>query len=128
MDPRLKTIAENLDSWKLGLDDSFQFHCTACGKCCIDREDILLTPRDLYNASKALNMVPAEFVNTYCECYIGQDSRIPIVRLKPRGSIKRCPLLTAEGSQVLDPQRKAGSLRPVPARPRHVLRERLVQS
>ena len=45
MDPRLKTIAENLDSWKLGLDDSFQFHCTACGKCCIDREDILLTPR-----------------------------------------------------------------------------------
>ena len=31
-------------------------------------------------------------------------------------------------SQMLDPQRKAGSLRPVPARPRHVLRERLVQS
>ena len=93
MDPRLKTIAENLDSWKLGLDDSFQFHCTACGKCCINREDILLTPRDLYNASKALNLTPTEFVNTYCECYIGQDSRIPIVRLKPRGSIKRCPLL-----------------------------------
>ena len=93
MDPRLKTIAENLDSWKLGLDNSFQFHCTACGKCCIDREDILLTPRDLYNASKALNLAPTEFVNTYCECYIGQDSRIPIVRLKPRGSIKRCPLL-----------------------------------
>ena len=83
MDPRLKTIAENLDSWKLGLDDSFQFHCTACGKCCIDREDILLTPRDLYNASKVLNMAPTEFVETYCECYIGQDSRIPIVRLKP---------------------------------------------
>ena len=58
MDPRLKTIAENLDSWKLGLDDSFQFHCTTCGKCCIDREDILLTPRDLYNASKALNLAP----------------------------------------------------------------------
>ena len=78
MDPRLKTIAENLDSWKLGLDDSFQFHCTACGNCCIGREDILLTPRDLYNASKALNLAPTEFVETYCECYIGQDSRIPM--------------------------------------------------
>lgn len=44
MDPRLKTIAENLDSWKLGLDDSFQFHCTACGKCCIDRETSFSRP------------------------------------------------------------------------------------
>lgn len=27
------------------------------------------------------------------QVYLGQNSRIPIVRLKPRGSIKRCPLL-----------------------------------
>ena len=93
MDPRLKSIVDNFDSMKIGLDDSFQFHCTKCGKCCIDREDILLTPRDLFNAAAALNMMPPDFVKEYCECYIGQDSRMPIVRLKPRGSIKRCPLL-----------------------------------
>ena len=116
MDPRLKTIAENLDSWKLGLDDSFQFHCTACGKCCINREDILLTPRDLYNASKALNMPPVEFVEAYCECYIGQDSRIPAAQAQREHQA----LPAAEGSQMLDPQRKAGSLRLVPAWARHV--------
>ncbi len=93
MDPRLKEIVDNYDSWKISLDGSFRFHCTECGKCCINREDILLTPRDLCNASKAMNMLPPAFVNAYCECYIGQDSRIPIVRLKPIGSIKRCPLL-----------------------------------
>lgn len=93
MDPRLKSIVDNFDSMKIGLDDSFRFHCTECGKCCVDREDILLTPRDLFNAAKALNLTLPAFVKEYCECYIGQDSRMPIVRLKPRGSIKRCSLL-----------------------------------
>lgn len=93
MDPRLKEISENFDSWKIGLDDSFQFHCTECGKCCINREDILLTPRDLFRAAAALKLYLMEFVKKYCETYIGQDSRIPIIRLKPQGSVKRCPLL-----------------------------------
>ena len=29
----------------------------------------------------------------YCEAYVGDDSRVPIVRIKPKGSVKRCPLL-----------------------------------
>ena len=47
MDNRLKEIADNLDKMKIGLDDTFKFNCTMCGKCCKNREDILLTPRDL---------------------------------------------------------------------------------
>ena len=31
-------------SHKMGLDDTFRFHCKACGKCCKNREDVLLTP------------------------------------------------------------------------------------
>ena len=42
MSNKLKYIAENLDSLKIGLDETFKFNCTMCGKCCIDREDILL--------------------------------------------------------------------------------------
>ena len=38
-------------------------------------------------------MTPPQMVDAYCEPYIGGDSRFPLVRLKPRGSIKRCPLL-----------------------------------
>lgn len=93
MDARLKEIAENFEKLKIGMDEPFKFHCTMCGKCCIHREDILLTPKDLYNMSKELGTTPKEFVEQYCESYIGDTSRMPIVRLKPRGSVRRCPLL-----------------------------------
>ena len=38
---KLKYIAENLDSLKIGLDETFKFNCTMCGKCCIERDDIM---------------------------------------------------------------------------------------
>lgn len=93
MDERLMNIANNLDGLKIGLDDTFKFECQMCGKCCIHRDDILLNPRDIYNMAKELNLTTEELVEKYCETYIGQDSRIPIVRLKPKGSVHRCPLL-----------------------------------
>lgn len=93
MDQRLKNIADNLDAMKIGLDEQFRFKCTMCGKCCINREDILLSPKDVYLMAKELGLMPDVLFNQYCETYVGQDSRIPIVRLKPRGSARRCPLL-----------------------------------
>ncbi len=93
MDERLKHIVENYDKMKIGPDEPFQFHCTECGKCCIHREDILLSPNDLFRAAKALEMTIVSFFQAYCETYVGQDSRVPIVRLLPRGSARRCPLL-----------------------------------
>ena len=42
-DPRLQHIAENFDHMKRDLNDTFRFHCTQCGKCCINREDILMS-------------------------------------------------------------------------------------
>lgn len=93
MDKRLQHIVENFDTMRIGVDETFHFHCTQCGKCCINREDILLTPKDLYNIAKEFAMSTQDVVKTYCETYIGDSSRIPIVRLQPRGSIKRCPLL-----------------------------------
>lgn len=93
MDERLKNIYDHFDSLKIGLDEQFKFNCTMCGKCCINREDILLNPKDLFNLAKELNMTPQQVAETYCETYIGADSRFPIIRLKPKGSIKRCPLL-----------------------------------
>ena len=92
-DPRLKYIVENLEDIKIGVDEPFQFHCNQCGKCCINREDILLNPQDVYNASKELGMEPHAFIAKYCDTYVGGDSRIPITRLMPRGTVKRCPLL-----------------------------------
>ncbi len=93
MDERLKDIVDNLESMIIGLDEAFKFHCDMCGKCCIHRKDILLSPKDIYNMAKELGIKAEELFEQYCEVYVGQDSRVPIVRLKPRGSVKRCPLL-----------------------------------
>ena len=60
MDERLKDIVDNLESMIIGLDEPFKFHCDMCGKCCIHREDILLSPRDIYNMSKELGIKPEE--------------------------------------------------------------------
>ena len=93
MNARMKNILNDFEKNQLDPDEPFRFHCTMCGKCCINREDLLLNPRDMYNLAKELGMTPHEVMNTYCETYIGSDSRLPVVRLKPRGEIKRCPLL-----------------------------------
>ena len=93
MDKRLQEIAENFDKMKIGLDDTFKFHCTECGKCCTQREDIMLTPRDVYNMAKELRMAPEDMIKEYCEWYIGDTSRFPVVRILPRRAIRRCPFL-----------------------------------
>lgn len=93
MDETLKNIISSLGGREIGIDGTFKFHCTCCGKCCINREDILLNPRDVYNMSRELGMSPEKLVKKYCEVYAGEDSRVPIVRVKPKGHVKRCPLL-----------------------------------
>jgi Fe-S-cluster containining protein len=93
MDTRTRQIIENYENHTLGLDDSFKFKCRACGKCCKNRTDIILTTRDLYNIAKELDRTHEDVIERYCEAYIGGSSRIPIVRLRAIGSEKACPLL-----------------------------------
>ena len=88
-----KELLDNLENWTIGIDETFQFHCTKCGKCCLDREDILLNPRDMYKIAHYLKIPPHEVLKKYCETYIGNSSRVPIVRLKPIGKRRRCPFL-----------------------------------
>lgn len=102
MDKRLQQIAENFENMTIGVDDKFRFSCKQCGKCCTDREDILLSPFDLFRAAKKLDMTPDEFVNEYCDSYVGDTSKMIIVRLMPRGSIKRCPLLRDRKCSIHD--------------------------
>lgn len=92
-----KTLIENKT---LGMDDSFAFHCKGCGKCCKNRHDIILTTRDLYNAAQCLNMPVLDFVRTYCECYIGDASALPIIRLLPVGKTADCPMLNGKRCRI----------------------------
>ena len=92
-DPRLVEIVENRDQYKIGLDDTFTFGCKMCGKCCTNREDIMLTPRDVFRMAKELQMSMQDFIQKYCESYIGPSSKFPVIRLFPEGEDKHCPLL-----------------------------------
>ena len=92
-DPRLQHIAENFDSMKRDINDTFRFHCTQCGKCCINRHDIILSPSDIFKMAKYLKMSNSEFIHSYCSMHIGDHSRMPIIMLKPVGKDDRCPLL-----------------------------------
>ncbi len=100
MDKRLQYIYENFDKLKIGVDDTFNFRCTMCGNCCRDREDILLSPVDIFNLAKHFNKQPFEIIKSYCEVYIGNSSKMPIVRLLPIGIDKRCPFLKGNRCSV----------------------------
>ena len=66
----------------IDLDSEFTFHCTKCGECCKDREDILLNPFDVYRIAKGLDVETYEVLDRYTYGYIGKSSRMPIVAVK----------------------------------------------
>lgn len=84
---------EDVETHLIELDDTFKFHCTACGKCCQHREDILLTPFDVFRIAVYLNRQPVEIIDRYCDVYPGTDSHMPVVRLVPVLPDQRCPFL-----------------------------------
>lgn len=98
----IKELKEQLGYTEIGLDETFKFHCTQCGKCCIHRDDILLSPKDLFHIAKKFQITPEEALTQYCETYIGRNSRFPVVHLKPQGSVQRCPLLKDRKCSVHD--------------------------
>lgn len=94
------TLARQLEACALGPDDTFAFSCDRCGRCCREREDILLNPADLFRMAKFLGQTPKEVIASYCETYIGSDSRIPIIRLKPKAYRNTCPFLGPQGCRI----------------------------
>ena len=86
-------LFRDLESMTIGLDDTFKFHCDQCGKCCTNREDIILSPMDIFKMAKDLKMTPVEFYHEYCVFNIGEHTRMPIVRLASEGKDTHCVLL-----------------------------------
>ena len=86
-------LFRDLESMTIGLDDTFKFHCDQCGKCCTHREDIILSPMDIFKMAKELKMTPVEFYHEYCVFNIGEHTRMPIVRLASEGKDTHCVVL-----------------------------------
>jgi Fe-S-cluster containining protein len=90
---REMTGEEVMNLPKLGLDDTFEFKCKACGKCCKHREDLLLTPYDMYRIASDLGRTPEEIFTRYCHFYEGATSHLPVVRVIPVPPNNACPFL-----------------------------------
>ena len=100
MNDHREDVINNFTKYSIGLDDVFAFKCRGCGKCCKNREDILLNPRDIFNIATALKLTNEQAISRHCEYYIGRDSRMPILRLKPVGANYVCPLLSGNKCTV----------------------------
>lgn len=88
---------EDIQESTLALDTSFTFRCAQCGQCCRHREDLILSPMDIYRLAKALTIQPAQVYDWFCDAHIGHSSYLPVIRLAPVGEDLHCPLLDANG-------------------------------
>ena len=84
---------EIMDMPRYGLDDKLLLSCKACGKCCHNRHDLILTLYDVFNVAKYLGRETGYVISRYCELYIGDNSKLPIVRVKPVPPTNACPFL-----------------------------------
>ena len=88
----LKKFLKTNDVEEIDINDSFGFKCQQCGKCCINRDDIILNPFDVYNAAKYLGISVMEFIDKYTYITLGRQSKIPMLLLQPLNN-GFCPLL-----------------------------------
>ena len=65
-------------------NDSFIAGCKQCGKCCRNRNDIILNAFDVFHIAQATGKSLLEVVDKYGESYIGESSGLPLVLLKYR--------------------------------------------
>lgn len=85
----IKLLIEN----SLAEEDTFEFGCIQCGECCHNRQDILLQPFDLYRIAQYLEKDIPSVIEKYCDVFIGDESKLPIVRAKPKIHDAVCPFL-----------------------------------
>lgn len=106
--PNLVGVEEILEDENnlLTLDNTIEFKCRGCGKCCIETTDIILSPIDIYNLSKQLKISSEEVITQYGDVIQGGSTKMPIVLLK-RDKNNKCLLL--KDNKCMVHQGKPGS-------------------
>lgn len=89
---KMKELTGDVSIKQIDANDSFGFKCQQCGQCCMHRNDIILNPFDVYNASKYLGITPEEFIIKYTYSTLGSNSKIPMILLKSEKN-GFCPFL-----------------------------------
>lgn len=100
MNERIKNVMKCMENWQMELDDTLPFSCTHCGGCCVHQEELLLNPLDLFRMAVYLGITVEQWLDRYGECYIGEDSRMPILRIHPQGGARRSHLKRVGKAQI----------------------------
>ena len=83
----MKKLAEQFDKGEIKFldgNDEFEFTCDQCGRCCRNREDIIITPFDLYHLVRATGKSAKEVIAKYGNMYVGSNSNLPLIQLRYR--------------------------------------------
>ena len=86
-------MGKNEKEETFGLGDAFAFACQRCGKCCQNRGDLIINPRDIFRLARFFGRSMEYIVDKYCDFTIGATSNVPIVRLKTVGKRNACVFL-----------------------------------
>lgn len=88
---------------KLTLDSPIKFRChpgVSCFTACCGGIKIVLTPYDILQLTKRLEIEPSEFLHTYTLPTYLEKTDMPGVMIKLREEDNRCPFVTPEGCTV----------------------------
>jgi len=93
----------NIMPLKLTLDSRIRFRChpgVSCFTACCGNIKIILTPYDILQLSRRLQMPSHEFISEYAEPDFLEQTDMPGVRIKMREDDNRCPFVTPDGCTV----------------------------
>ncbi|MDR0476803.1 MAG: YkgJ family cysteine cluster protein [Desulfobulbaceae bacterium] len=93
----------NVLPMKLTLDSKIRFRChpgVSCFTACCGDINIILTPYDILQLSRRLQMPPHEFISQYAAPTFLEQTDMPGVRIKMRADDNRCPFVTPRGCTV----------------------------
>lgn len=88
---------------KLTLDSRIKFRChpgVSCFTACCGGIKIVLTPYDILQLTKRLDMPAHEFLHTYTQPTYLEKTDMPGVMIKLREEDNKCPFVTPEGCTV----------------------------
>ena len=83
----MKMLAEKFEKGELNFledESEFVFSCEQCGKCCRNREDIVLSPHDFFHMVKGTGKDPQEVIERYTNVYVGDSSHMTVMQLRYR--------------------------------------------
>ena len=98
-----ETNPSNILPMKLTLDSRIRFRChpgVSCFTACCGNIKIILTPYDILQLTRRLNMPAHEFLHQYAEPTYLEQTDMPGVRIKLRTEDNKCPFVTPQGCTV----------------------------